>query len=221
MTRRDATRGWNRLFWRTPPALDSASREPTPGDGPSSGERVLRLVPVFFGSRAGLLPRLSRRLAHVFGLRVEQHPPGFDPEAAYDSSRGQHNSRIWLTQLLQDVSSDTTRILGVTDVDLFIPVLSFVFGEAQLDGPAAVVSTHRLDNERYGLPPDPERLFDRLLKEAIHELGHTYGLLHCVADRCVMGASRNVDEVDLKSDRFCPSCAEAMRKTRAPAAARG
>ena len=172
---------------------------------------MLRLVPIFFGSRANLLPRLSRHLTHSFGLRVEQHPPGFDPEVAYDVSRGQHSSRILLAQLLKDSPPGTARVLGVTDVDLFIPVLTFVFGEAQLDGPAAVVSTHRLDSERYGLPPDPERLFERLVKEAVHELGHTYHLLHCTADRCVMGASRNVDEVDLKSDRFCPRCAEAMR----------
>lgn len=174
---------------------------------------VLRLVPLFFGSQSHLLPGLSERLSRVFGLHVEAHPPSFDPEVAYDGSRGQHNSRILLAQLLQDLPAGTSRVLGVTAVDLFIPVLTFVFGEAQLDGPAAVVSSHRLDNERYGLPPDPGRLFERLVKEATHELGHTYGLLHCTRDDCVMAASRNVDEVDLKSDRFCGGCLEVIRKS--------
>lgn len=188
--------------------------EPPRGEtGRSQG--ALRLVPFFFGARAPLLSRLSERISRVFGLRVEQHPPGFDPEVAYDDSRGQHNSRVLLAHLLREVTPVTEKVLGVTDVDLFIPVLTFVFGEAQLEGPAAVVSTHRLDNERYGLPPDPELLFQRLIKEATHELGHTYRLLHCTADRCVMGASRTVDEVDLKSDRFCPACAHALRTKQA------
>lgn len=210
MTERDAARRRGAPSRGDPPDLPL-------GERPRETGGVLRLVPIFFGSRAALLPRLSRHLTRTFGLRVEQHPPGFDPETAYDASRGQHSSRILLAQLLQDAPLGTGRVLGVTDVDLFIPVLTFVFGEAQLDGPAAVVSTHRLDNERYGLPRDPELLFERLVKEATHELGHTYHLLHCAADRCVMGASRNVDEVDLKSDRFCPRCAEAMRQMEVPA----
>lgn len=191
---------------------NGASKPPEVSGGGEPG--VLRLVPLFFGSQTHLLPPLSERLTRVFGLRVEPHPPGFDPDVAYDVSRGQHNSRVLLAHLLRETSPDTARVLGVAGVDLFIPVLTFVFGEAQLDGPAAVVSSHRLDNERYGLPADPERLFERLVKEAVHELGHTYGLLHCTRDQCVMGASRNVDEVDLKSDRFCPSCAAAVRRWR-------
>lgn len=175
--------------------------------------QVLRLVPVFLTSQEELLPRLARQLERTFRLRVEEHPPGFDPEDAYDASRGQHNSRLLLARLLEDVpASGTARVLGVTGVDLFIPVLTFVFGEAQLDGPAAVVSTHRLDNERYGLPPDPELLYRRLVKESVHELGHTYRLLHCRQPGCVMNASRHVDEIDLKTESFCGRCAEAVRE---------
>ncbi len=81
--------------------------------------------------------------------------------------------------LLQDTPPDVSRVLGVAGVDLFIPVLTYVFGEAQLGGRAAVVSLHRLDEEMYGLPPNPKRLFQRLVTEAVHELGHTYDLVHC------------------------------------------
>jgi len=167
---------------------------------------VLRLIPIYCGARGHLLQPLADRLTQAFGLRVEQHPPGFDPELAFDASRGQYNSRILLARLLRDTPLDAARVLGVTAVDLFIPVLTFVFGEAQLEGRAAAVSTYRLDSEIYGLPADPELLFERLCKEAIHELGHTYNLLHCHESRCVMLSSTYVEEIDLKSDQFCSRC---------------
>jgi archaemetzincin len=167
---------------------------------------VLRIIPIYCGPQAPLLQPLAERLTQVFGLRVEQHPPGFDPELAFDASRGQYNSRILLGRLLRDSPQDEARVLGVTAVDLFIPVLTFVFGEAQLKGRAAAVSTYRLDNEIYGLAPDPKLLFERLCKEAIHELGHTYNLMHCHESRCVMLSSTYVEEIDLKSDQFCPRC---------------
>lgn len=178
---------------------------------------VLRLVPIHCGARLGLLEPLAAELGRVFGLRVEQHPPDFDPESAFDASRGQYNSRLLLARLLDGLPAGCARILGVAGVDLFIPVLTYVFGEAQLDGPAAVVSTYRLDNELYGLPADPGLLFDRLVKEAIHELGHTYDLVHCHRNRCVMASSTYVENIDLKSDRFCDGCLESLRRRSASA----
>jgi archaemetzincin len=175
---------------------------------------VLQIVPVFLGEQADLLPGLIARLEETFGAQIEQHLPGFDPELAFDASRGQYNSRIVLGQLLRDLRPQSTRVLGVTGVDLFIPVLTYVFGEAQLDGRAAVVSTHRLSNERYGLAPSLPLLRQRLNKEAVHELGHTYGLIHCHAARCVMGSSTYVEEIDLKTDRFCDRCLAEVRRAR-------
>ena len=107
---------------------------------------------------------------------------------------------------LQTHSSADARVLGVTEADMFIPVLTFVFGEAQLGGRAAVVSTYRLRNEVYGLQPDPRLLEERLLKEAMHELGHTFGLLHCHHTECVMQASTYAESVDLKPAAYCGSC---------------
>jgi len=173
---------------------------------------VLHLVPFYLGSTADLVDGLAERLARVFGVRVEHHPPSFEPEVAFDASRGQYNSRILLAQLLHQVAPPDSRILGVTALDLFIPVLTFVFGEAQVSGQAAVVSTHRLDNALYGLPPSTEVLFDRLCKEAIHELGHTYGLVHCHNGQCVMSSSMQIDGVDLKSDQFCSRCWAMLRQ---------
>ncbi len=105
---------------------------------------------------------------------------------------------------------NTSRVLGVTLADLFSPVLTYVFGEAHLEGTAAVLSVHRLHPQAYGIVGNGKVAADRVLKEAVHELGHTYGLIHCQDFSCVMRASRVAEEVDLKSHGFCPECAEAM-----------
>jgi archaemetzincin len=180
---------------------------------------VLELVPFFMGEHSDLLPGLAARLAETFGVTVDERPPRFDPELAFDVSRGQYNSRVLLGQLLHERRPPFGRVLGVTGVDLFIPVLTFVFGEAQLDGAAAVVSTHRLASERYGLPPSPRLLRQRLDREAVHEVGHTYGLVHCHAARCVMRSSTYVEEIDLKDDRFCARCLADVRQAAPPAGA--
>lgn len=166
----------------------------------------MHLVPFYCYPHADVIPNLTRSLAETFGLTVEEHPPRFDPESAHDPTRGQYNSRIILSALLRDVPGDGSRVLGVTALDLFIPVLTYVFGEAQLDGQAAVVSMYRLDDTLYGMPPSPDLLLDRLVKEANHELGHTYGLLHCRNGRCVMAASPQVAGIDTKSAEFCRGC---------------
>jgi len=85
-------------------------------------------------------------------------------------------------------------------------VLTFVFGEAQLSGNCAVVSLHRLREEFYGLPPNEELVRARLLKEAVHELGHTFGLRHCDNWQCVMTSSHAVERLDVKGTEFCFLC---------------
>jgi archaemetzincin len=94
----------------------------------------------------------------------------------------------------------------VVSADLYIPILTFVFGEAQLKGSCAVVSLHRLRQEFYGLPADPQLLTSRLIKEAVHELGHTLGIPHCEDYGCVMAPSHAVEWIDLKNSGFCEAC---------------
>ena len=94
----------------------------------------------------------------------------------------------------------------MTSLDLYIPILTFVFGEAQLGGTSAVVSYHRLRQEFYGLPADMDLLANRLLIEAVHELGHTLHLTHCQDYRCVMAASHAVEWIDIKDSGFCDDC---------------
>lgn len=130
-----------------------------------------------------------------------------DVSALYDAARGQFHSTGLLAELVElGRRHSSTKLLGVTEVDLFIPILTFVFGEAQLGGQTALLSTHRLRQEFYGLPADPNLFFDRVEKEALHELGHTLGLVHCTDLRCVMRFSNSVEEVDLKPSAYCEEC---------------
>ena len=135
---------------------------------------------------------------------------GLEAEFAFNPLRRQYHSTEILKKILRRPPSATWKVLGVTEIDLYIPVLTFVFGEAQLADGGAVVSAHRLRQEFYGMPTDPQLLHQRLLKEALHELGHTYGLRHCPDYTCVMSASNGVERIDLKRDDFCPTCAGAL-----------
>lgn len=170
------------------------------------------IVPIHCSDVANTeFPPLAAKLTQTFGISVKLQSLSLSPDFAYDPSRNQYHSTLILERLLEERPPDAHRILGITDLDLFIPILTFVFGEAQLNGPAAVVSSHRLRNEFYGLPPDEELLQQRLAKEAIHEMGHTFDLVHCANYGCVMQSSTYVEDIDLKTDQFCPSCLETLR----------
>jgi len=154
----------------------------------------------------GWLERLAPALAREFELRCELLPAALDPQFAFHPERQQFHSTELLAGMRPRLANGAWRLLGVAAVDLYIPILTFVFGEAQMNGPCAVLSTHRLRQELYGLPPDPELLFQRLLKEAVHELGHTIGLTHCDDHQCAMAASHAVEWIDLKSATLCSAC---------------
>jgi len=166
------------------------------------------LVPICLPSQTSLLDHVGAQISRTFAATVTVHPHRFDPELAFDSSRGQYNSTEILAQLLEETAGSDAHVLGIASMDLFIPILTYVFGEAQLSGRAAVVSTYRLDNILYGLPANHRLLLDRLAKEAIHELGHNRGLVHCNQSVCVMRSSTYVEDIDLKSAQFCTSCGQ-------------
>lgn len=164
----------------------------------------IQLMAVGEGLRLPLLDRLAPRLESVFHRPCQVVGTHLDASPAYDAVRRQYHS----TQLLQAMTglARGTRLLGVTENDLFVPILTYVFGEAQLSGPCALVSIHRLHEEFYGLPKDSNRLLHRLLTESVHELGHTFGLRHCADWRCAMASTHIVERLDLKQPDFCSAC---------------
>ena len=154
----------------------------------------------------GMLAELCRGLGEEFGARCELLEGEPMPARAFNVSRQQYSSTEILAGLAGRKIADTSRLIAVTGSDLYVPVLTFVFGEAQTEGQCAVVSTHRLRQEFYGLPADARLESLRLEKEAVHELGHTLGLAHCENYECVMAASHAVEWIDLKGGRFCAMC---------------
>ncbi len=153
---------------------------------------------------------LCTSIRRAFRVPARIRQVHLDIEQFFDTQRVQYNSSeiiSALDRLSPRVNGqERSKLLGVASDDLFIPILTYVFGEAQLGGDVAVVSYHRLMNERYGLPADRALLFLRLEKEAFHELGHSYGLIHCQNQNCVMYASTYVEDIDLKGSLFCRSC---------------
>ena len=155
---------------------------------------------------AGLKEGLSRELS----VPCEVLPPAPHPSYALNPAREQYCSTQILAELSTRPTSPGSKLLAVTSTDLFIPILTFVFGEAQMNGTCAVVSTFRLRQEFYGLPPDLELLQSRLIKEAVHELGHTLGIAHCEDYNCVMAPSHAVEWIDLKKAALCEACRGAV-----------
>jgi len=150
-----------------------------------------------------LFGHVVRHVRKAFGAEVVEVKASGRPGHAFDPRRRQHASGEILRWLLP-LAPQGGKVLGITDRDLFIPILTYVFGEAQLGGAAAVVSTARLRDE---LEPTASRVLrERLAKEAVHELGHCFGLRHCRTSGCVMGRSSSVRDVDEKGQGLCPDC---------------
>jgi len=172
---------------------------------PLKADKVLHLLPIG-DLDDGLAKDLRSALERCFRLSCKALPVRLDPEFAFHPERQQYHSSEILHRMQSFATKDCVRVLGITPVDLYIPILSFVFGEAQMGGPCALVSTYRLTQEFYGLGGDRDLLRVRLIKEAVHELGHTFNLTHCDDYSCVMASSHAVEWIDLKERSFCDTC---------------
>jgi archaemetzincin len=154
-----------------------------------------------------VLVSLQSKLSKIFNLKVEIKESLPLPHYAYNPKRKQYYSSI----ILEDIKKRTKikaseRVLAVIDLDLYVPELNFVFGEADIKGRVCIISLSRLRQEWYNLPKDEDLFIQRVIKEAVHELGHTYGLRHCDNFRCVMFFSNSLLDTDKKSFYFCKRC---------------
>jgi len=176
-------------------------------------ENKIYLVPI--GSVEGsVLESLDTELEKAFNCRVEQHEKMALPQDAFDPKRNQYFCPHILNILRSFIEPGGTddKVLGIADVDLYVHGLNFVFGQAELSGHFAVISLTRLRQSYYGLPEDKNIFIERTIKEAVHELGHVYGLEHCPDSACVMHFSNSLDDTDRKSATFCSRCSKKLKK---------
>ena len=148
---------------------------------------------------------ISEEIKRIYGYPTEVLSLLDDLEFAFHPNRNQYHSTPILEQLAQKAPAGAIKVLALVEVDLFIPILTHVYGEAQLGGKACIVSTIRL-NEGHSYLNTQEPFLSRIVKEAIHELGHTFQLRHCREHTCLMHYCRNESDVDRKSDQLCRYC---------------
>jgi Predicted Zn-dependent proteases len=163
------------------------------------------LIPVKFSNKV-LLDDIKQGIEKTLPVNVEERIIDFNIDEFYSEQRGQYFS----TQIIFEASKQTERLNGkvllLTEADLYVPVLTFIFGEAQLNGKHSLISMCRLHEEFYSDITDNKLLYERALKEILHELGHNFGLTHCNDWDCVMHSSPAIEEVDIKGSTYCREC---------------
>lgn len=150
------------------------------------------------------LEKMAHDIEIEFGLPVQVSTGNTDLSAFFDPARRQYDANQ-LVKLL-DSNSKALKMVGLFHVDLFIPILTYIFGQAIFKGKTGIASVYRLRNEQYGLSGDKNLLYERFRKVVIHELGHTFGLIHCHVPSCVMRSTTYVEEIDQKKYHFCNKC---------------
>jgi len=149
---------------------------------------------------SGLLPAIEAHFPRRIARLAYRGLPR--PDYAFVPDRNQYLSEIILGELA-GLPSRAERVLGVVDLDLFAWPAPFIFGQAETGRPVAIIALRRLRPEFWHRPANSRLLLRRAVKEAVHELGHTYGLPHCPDPTCVMHLSIVLADSDFKGDRFC------------------
>ena len=152
------------------------------------------------------LEKIAAVVKHEFRCSLTLKEGHIDLSEFYDPARRQYNGNTLLKHVDALPVPESSKTLGLFNVDLFIPILTYIFGQAFLGGRSGIASLHRLNNASYGMTMDGKLLLDRFTKEVIHELGHTYGLIHCNNSNCVMRSSTYVEDIDQKGGSLCHNC---------------
>ena len=158
------------------------------------------------------LQKVADNIKQEFFTEVKIKEGHLDLSDFYDSSRRQYDANKLLHQVENQYASDESKTVGLFNVDLFIPIFTYIFGQAFLNGRSGIASLFRLSNERYGIEADKSLLLERFSKEIIHELGHTFGLVHCIIPDCVMRSGTYVEDIDQKNIHICQKCKNEMKK---------
>ncbi|MCS7201460.1 MAG: archaemetzincin family Zn-dependent metalloprotease [Dictyoglomus sp.] len=168
-------------------------------------DKKIYLVPI--GKvRIEILEYLKENLSLIFPYFFEVSDEISIPENSLNVKRNQYFSPLFLEKLSKLELEQAFKILGITEVDLYVPDLNYIFGQAKIRGREALISLARLNNTFYGLPENIKLLKERAIKEAVHELGHTFGLEHCSNPKCVMFFSNSLKDTDHKKEKFCNRC---------------
>lgn len=152
------------------------------------------------------LEDMANDVMHAFGLPVSVAQFHHDIASYFEPARKQYDANRLLQLVHAEYAADGYKTMGLFRVDLFIPILTFIFGQAQYKGNAGIASVFRLRNEQYGMPGNDRLLYERFRKVIIHELGHTFGLIHCHVPVCVMRPGTYVEDIDQKKYHFCKKC---------------
>jgi len=170
-----------------------------------------RIIVLSFGQfDRAFLKQVALAVGNEYNTAVITEECHLDLNPFYNPNRRQYDGDRLLRQIPLCTTLPHTRLIGLFRVDLYIPILTYIFGQAILGKSDAIASVFRLRNELYGLKQDEELLLSRTVKEVIHELGHTFGLIHCQNQACVMRSSTYVEEIDLKSSSLCGVCREKL-----------
>ena len=170
----------------------------------------LRIVPIN-AIDAAFLQRIGLCLEERFLYSVSVERALVVPRSAVNSARQQMFVSTLTTKVLRQYPDDGGLLLAITDFDLYKTSHRFIFGDADEQRRIAVVSLHRLRGDFYGEDPDENIVFQRTLKECVHELGHAIGLKHCYNARCAMYYSNSIFETDNKMPHFCDVCEKRSR----------
>ena len=168
-------------------------------------KRLIGVVP------CGEVPEIALKViaAHISGyfkLSAQVLPPLVSPEYAFDQGRMQYDAGVILKAFESLPFADYEKVIGVLNLDLFVPIFAHVFGEARQGGKFALVSLFRLDENPESLFSPSPLMYERAAKVALHELGHLFNLHHCERQRCLMhfaGGLDHLDETPLNLCRYC------------------
>jgi len=152
-----------------------------------------------------VLDILRGDLEDQFACTSEVASCNIDISTHYNPSRRQYDAN-GILQSISSYADENTKVLGILRVDIFVPIMTYIFGQAELSGSKGLASLYRLRNELYGLEINNSLLIERFRKVVLHEAGHLHGLIHCHNQVCIMRSSTYVEDIDQKERAFCSSC---------------